>query len=114
MEQQLFDRQAVLSSADAIGHEPIKRVLIIFSETCVEECAQIRANLEGGNIAEVRRLAHGIAGAAGNCSAIKLQEIARRIEHSENPDPEQIIVLQSVAESSASWVRNELPDLLKP
>lgn len=110
--EELFDREAVMASADAIGRDALRGVLNVLAETCLEECEQVRAHLETGNHNEVRRLAHGIAGAAGNCSATKLQKLARQVEQSENPNAKQIDALRSAAEESSAWVRSDLARLL--
>lgn len=112
-EDELFDRQAVISNADAIGRESIEKVLHILVESCVDESEQVRAHLEAGNASEARRIAHGISGAAGNCAATELQRAAREIEHAEKPDLKQADALQSAAERSVIWVREELPSLLR-
>jgi two-component system, sensor histidine kinase and response regulator len=56
------------------------RLLRKYAETHTDDMAQLRQSLATGALEEARRLAHSLKGAAGSLGALKVQDLAARLE----------------------------------
>lgn len=108
MKRILFDETALTQAFEAVGRGPMTGVLQAMVSTCLLEAEAVAEHLRGGALMEARRTAHGIAGAAGNCSAIALEHDARRIAHGKSPDPDDGAALVETARATALWLSRHL------
>ncbi len=82
-----------------LGNQELsERLLRRFNETLARESEFLQLAIQQGNVDEIRRLAHGLKGTAGNMSALQITEVATCIE-------------DAAKDGQMNAIRQQLPEL---
>ncbi len=85
------------------------KMLRLFADGHADDAVHIRAALNAGRLDEVRRLAHGLKGGAGNLGSERIRQIASDIEL---PIKQQKVDARETAGAALGRLEHELPALV--